>query len=193
MTERDLAGFGSLGELIRVNGVGPKTIATIEEFCNSDDPFGIERVANYLNSVREILVPGNDWGMPVPSHTSDEIFDQRKENKDFRVIWVGLVRKKNLQDYVEHERAKTGRDVDEIRRTMRDPDKTKMMSAYCYDEGEEPVNVRFSRWIYPRFATAMEAVRPDRDVIVVTGKVLANWGPMIFPDALSVIDPLEEE
>lgn len=193
MAEREARPFNSWSDLVRVKGVGPKTVRMIEDFCNSDDPFGIERVANYLNAVRKVLVPGNDWGIRVPTHNSDEIFDQRKENKDFKVVWVGLVRKKNLQDYVEHERAKTGKDMEQIRREMRDPNKTKMMSMYCYDDGEEPVNVRFSRWTYPRFATALEGVRPNRDVIVVTGKVLANWGPMIFPDAMSVIDPLEED
>lgn len=183
---RDGHGFTEWNELVQVPGIGPKTVVAMEAACNSDDFFGLQTVARTLHAVKSVP------GLPAPTHTIDSILAQKMLGQDFDATVYLMASKLNYQDYVEKERAKTGGEEDEIIAAMKDPHLRNMVSVYCYDAGEEPYTVRINRWQYPKYKAILESITKNHDVIVVRGRVLANFGNMIFPEAMLVIDPEDD-
>lgn len=187
LKEREVAPFTSWGDLIRVSGIGPKTIENIRAACEDPDFFGLTKVQKTLESVRKMK------GAPRASHDIDAVLAQKELGYNFQATMYLMVKKFNYQDYVEKERAKTGHEEDQILKGMKDPHLRTMVSIYCYDAGEEPFNVRITRWNYPKMKSAIQSIRAGRDVILVRGTVMANFGNLIFPDQLAVIDPEDDE
>lgn len=186
MEFREKESLSDWSDLIRVSGIGPKTVVAMREACESDDFFGLKRVARTLAAVRGAP------GMPTATHTIDSMLAQKQENKTFSATVYLMVKQFNYQDAVEKERAKTGAEEDDIMRTMKDPHLRTMVSMYCYDEGEEPFSVRITRYAYPKLKKIIQSIRPNKDVIVVRGNVLRDFGNMIFPEQIAVIDPDED-
>jgi DNA polymerase-3 subunit alpha len=188
---RDGAPFEGWGDLIRVKGIGPKSISKIRDFCEKGDPFGLDLVGHTLSRYRELLDAGDDmlsW-IPLPTHTSDTI----PRSGEHRVVWMGLVRSINYQNYVENQRTRTGEAEEDIIARMKDPHLVDSCVLRCYDDGEEDVYCRFNRWEFPRFRAALEDVRPNHDIIIVMGRKREDFGVSIHCNAMFVIDPDEED
>lgn len=183
MAAREDEPFSDWGDLIRVPGIGPKTIVSMRQACESDDFFGLKRVARVLHAVKQ------EPGMPHATHNIDALIAQKQMGKDFTATVYLMVKQFNYQDAVEKERAKTGEEEEVILKRLKHPELRTMVSIYCYDEGDEPFSVRVTRWQYNKLKAIIQAIRPHKDVIVVRGTVLANFGNMLFPEQIAVIDP----
>ncbi len=175
-------------DLLSVKGIGEKTIEKIEAFVESDDPYQVNRTGDILDAARDAL---SEMGLVTPTHHSTEI----PQTGEHEVVWIGLVRNMNYKDYVEATRTRTGREEEEIIANMRDPHLRKSCVLQCYDEGDEDVYVRISRWNFPDMEGQLEDVVKDRDVILVTGKKREDFGISIHAQDILVLkfDESEEE
>ena len=174
-------------DLLEVKGIGPKTISKIVEFAESEDPFDLNLVAKILTKYRKMMKKGGpDWyGVPRPTHRSHQI-PKRGEHD---IVWMGIVRSKNYQDYVENQRSRTGRDIEEIIAGMKDPHLVKSCVLRSYDDGDDDVYVRFNRWVFPKFEKILESLDVDRDIIIVKGKKREDFGISLHVQDIVVIDP----
>lgn len=186
MLPNDLAEM-RMDDLINVKGIGPAMMKNIQS-VDPEDPFGIHRVERILRRVRSAIRSG-ELALSLPTHTSDEVLDAKGGS---RVVWTGLVRKKEFKDYIEDERARTGDDLDTIKARMKDPNLPTGCVLHCYDDGGEDVYVRVHRRTYPRFKRDLEAIEPDNHVILAVGKKSNNsFGASIYVDRLYYFDPQE--
>jgi len=188
----DPLGYTEWSDLMKISGIGPKKMERIREFCESDDPFNLDLVGKTLGIYREALEAGEgDWaGLPVPSHTSDEI---PRDAINLPVIWIGIVAKKEYKDLIEDERARSGDTVEEILARVKDPDLRKSCTLKCYDDGDEDVYLRINRWAFPDFKEAIETVNCDKDIIIVRGFKKGGFGVSLHIKDMIVINPDEDE
>lgn len=173
-------------DLLHVSGIGPKVLEKFRDQIEGDDPFGLKRVERALSSVREDIKRGN---MPLspPTCRSDDILDLPGDSE---LIWIGIARVKEYKDYVEDERARSGKDIEEIKREMWLPDLPTSCVLHCGDDGDEDVYVRVKRQDYPRFKDGLERIRLGRDVIWVRARKSSNsFGASLYVKQLIIIDP----
>jgi DNA polymerase-3 subunit alpha len=161
--------FQTWGDLAKIPGIGPKKIEQIQQFAYKNDPFDLDLTGKILNELRGELRRGIGplRNVPQPTHTSDQIADEQERAW---VTWVGVVRHRQYKDYLEDQRSKTGKDVEEILAEMDRPDLLKSCQLQCYDDGEEEVYVRFSRWNFPKFKDRLDRIVPGQDIVVVSGR-----------------------
>lgn len=180
----------SADDLLDVQGIGPATVEKFRKQIESDDPFGLLRVKMALDAVRDCIDTGE---IPVrrPNVASDGILDVKSGGQ---ITWVGMVKLKEMKDFTEDERARSGKTVEEIRAEMRRPDLQTSCVLHCYDDGEEDVYIRINRFEYPKYAEGLEQIRLDHDVVHVVARRSRNtFGASIYPDKLIVIDPDDDE
>ena len=158
----------------------------IEDFVNKDDPFGVHHVDNLLDAVRKAIANGELGVLPEPTHRGIDI---PTDAKNLRVVYLGIPNFRNPQDGVEDERARTGRDVDEIIAEMDRPDLTRKMAMQCYDDSDKTVYLRFSRYKFPMFETGLWSIDLDHDVVLIIGKKRGGFGTSIHVERMWVIDP----
>lgn len=173
-------------DLLEVRGIGPGILDKMRSQIEGDDPFGLRAVERALNSVR---VEINSGAIPLspPTVRSDDILDLPG---DTDVTWVGIVRLKEFKDYVEDERARSGRSPEEIKAEMWRPDLPTSCVLHCGDDGDEDVYVRVKRQDYPRFRAGLERIRVGRDVIYVRARKSQNsFGASLYVKDLIIIDP----
>jgi DNA polymerase-3 subunit alpha len=184
----DPMGFTAWEDLLKVKGIGPKTIEKIVEFACSEDPFELDRVRKLLEEYRANLeAQRREWrGLPVPSHTSDEIGRHAVRRN---VCWIGVVRKKNYQDYVENQRTRTGDSVEEILARTKDPHLLTSAVLQAYDDGDEDVYLRFNRWKFPEYKDMIEELEPEDHIVLVIGDKKDDFGISLHVKAMIVIEP----
>jgi DNA polymerase-3 subunit alpha len=171
--------------LLDVKGIGPKKIVGMLDFCEDDDPFGLDKTRKTLAKVRKSVDRGE---LPVPNRThASGSLDPQSELR--RVVYWGIVRYAEYKDLLEDERAKTGEDLDVIRQRVKAPDKVKSCTLHTYDDGDEDVYLRFNRWNYPKFARQIASIRPGYDVVVAIGRKRKGFGVSLQVEKLFVIDP----
>lgn len=157
--------FKDWNDLKRIKGVGPKTVEKIEEFVAQSDPFGVYDLINRIETVRTwIREEGADLGIPEPTHSTLEI--PSVKGKDLEVVWIGVLRHRNLRDLFEVNYGRTGEALD--LETVKRPDLAEWVICTCEDE-DELVNVTIDRWRYPEFRKTIWNVEEDTDVILVRG------------------------
>lgn len=173
-------------DTIEVHGIGPKTIEKVIDFVNDEDPFKINHVSKVLEYYRKKVWQASLSGgeVPMPDTHSTEM----PPTGSHYVIWMGMVRNRNMKDYVEATRTRTGKDVEEIVREMKDPELRKSCVLQCYDEGDEDVYVRFNRWDFPKVEKDLEDIVMDEDVIVTVGQKKEGFGISINAKDIWVID-----
>lgn len=167
-------------ELTAVRGIGAKTIEKIMEFVESDDPYQVNRTRDILDAARSAI---SEMELVQPTHHSTEIPQTGEHN----VIWIGMVRDMNYKDYVEATRTRTGRDEEDIIAEMKDPDLRKSCVLQCYDEGDEDVYARISRWNFPDVEGDLEEIVKDQDVVLVIGRKREDFGISIHVTDLVVL------
>jgi DNA polymerase-3 subunit alpha len=180
--------FASWEDLERIKGIGPKTAEKIRDVAQSEDPYGIHRVDNVLDRVRKAIASGELGIIPEPTHKGAEI---PTDAENLKVTYVGIPYKRNPQDVIEDERARTGDDYDVIIKRMKDPHLSKKMVITCMDDSDTHVYVRFWRQSFPMFEKAAWSINLDHDVIVVQGVKRGGFGTGIHVRKLWVIDPDE--
>lgn len=182
----------SWDQLTEVYGIGPGIQAKITAFVEKDDPFDIELTGRVLTSYRQRLqLLGREAGIriPAPTHHSTQLPDTGTH----KVVWIGMARKKNQKDAVEAERARTGREEEEILSTLKDPHLRKSCVIQAYDEGEEDVYLRISRWNYPELESDIEDLQLNSDVVIIAGTKREGFGKSINVTHMWVIDTSGDE
>lgn len=173
-------------DLLKVKGIGPAILAKLRNQMEGDDPFGLRRIERALEGIRLDLSRG-DIPLAPPTCRSDDILELPG---DTEVIWVGMVRLKEFKDFVEDERARSGRTPEEIRAEMWRPDLPTSCVLHCIDDGDEDVYVRIKRQDYPRFVSGLERIRVGVDVIWVRARKSQNsFGASLYVKELVVIEP----
>jgi DNA polymerase-3 subunit alpha len=173
-------------DLQRIKGIGPKTVEKMAAFAEAEDPFNIHRVDRIMGRVREALRKGELGPLPQPTHRSVDI---PTDAKNLKVTYIGIPNFRNPQDVVEDERARTGKDYDEILATMDRPDLVKKMAMQCYDDSDKTVYLRFSRFKFPRFEKGLWSIDLDHDVVLIRGVKRGGFGTSIHVEKMWIIDP----
>lgn len=163
-------------DIIEVKGIGPKTRDNIIAFTLDPDPFNLDRITRIMKELRSELVPGNRYYLPTPTHTSDTL----PRNGKHEVIWVGIPMVREYKDLIEDERARSGKETNEILAEVKDPHLLKSCVLKCMDDGDEEVYIRFSRWVFPSFASKIESLSlGGRDAVIVKGIKREGFGVSI--------------
>jgi hypothetical protein len=200
--------FWQWDELLSIRGIGPKKVAAWEDFCQADDPFGLERAKTVLGLAREAIVSG-DIPVPAPTATGDDLVKMHKVDeklgndrrgkrksrwdKSSRIVYMGIVRAREYQNAAENERSRTGDEHDVILKRMKRPDLQDYCVLRCYDDGSEEVYIRTTRYSFPKFRKILESVTVGSDIVVVRGRKSPGFGTSVFADEIYVIDPEEDE
>jgi DNA polymerase-3 subunit alpha len=172
-------------DLIAIKGIGEKTSDRISCFAADPDPFNLLYIGRVMAELRQNLRPGNPWYLPTPTHTSDTL--PKKGNHT--VTWVGIPVTREYKDLIEDERARTGKSVEEILATVKDPDLKKSCTLKCIDDGDEEVYLRFDRWRYPKFAQKLESIRlGGKDAVIVQGRKREGFGVFIQTNEMYAIE-----
>lgn len=173
-------------DLLNIKGIGKKMVEKIRGSMESGDPFGLQRTGRIINSVIWAIKTG-ELPLRLPTVTSDEILDVPGGDK---IVWVGLVKRAEFKDFVEDERARSGKPIEQIMEEMKDPHLSASVVLHAYDNGDEDVYVRISRFQFPKWKRHVEDIVPDRDVIYVEARrSKSGFGASIYVDRLIVIDP----
>lgn len=173
-------------DLSNVKGIGAKTIERIVEFVADPDPFGLDRTRKIMADLRKMLEPGNPFYLPTPTHTSDTL---PREGTHDGVIWAGIPMFREYKDALEDERARSGKDVDEILAEMRDPHLLKSCVLKCVDDGDEEVYLRFNRWQFPKFQSAIEDLTlGGKEAVIAKGLKREGFGTNIQVKELWVVE-----
>lgn len=190
--DRDANGpFHSWEELIRVKGIGPSKMNDIRQM-DGEDPFNIYVVDRQLKAIRQWLKEnGKEAGLPKPTHRASEI---PTNAGDVEVVWIGIPQSRDPRDVIEDERGRSGKTVEEIKRSMRDPHLTKRMVVQAIDDTDVPVFLRWNRWNFPRYEKAIWNMRladnkNGNDVVLVKGIKRRGFGTSIQVRGFWVIDP----
>lgn len=190
LREESGVGIQKADDLLAVNGIGEKGVEKFRTQMESDDPFGLLKTKHALDSIREAI---RERELPLrrPTHNSDEILDVPGRKP---VIWIGLVKLVEYKDAIEDERARTGKELEDIIKEMERPDLPTSATLHCYDDGDEDVYVRITRFDFPKFKRALEELTLKHDVIyVIARKSGGGFGASLYVRSMHVIDPDEDD
>lgn len=176
-------------DLLAVNGIGPKKVEQFQEQIDSDDPFGLLKIQHSLDTVRE-AIRDRDIMLKKPTKTSDEIIDARAGSQ---IIWIGLVKRIEYKDAIEDERARSGKEIEEIIKEMDRPELATSATLHCIDDGDEDVYVRITRFDFQKYKAALEEIALKHDVVyVIARKSRGGFGASLYVKHMLVIDPDED-
>jgi DNA polymerase-3 subunit alpha len=183
-------GIKSARDLINVKNIGAKGIEKFAQQIDSDDPFGLLKIKHSLDTIREAIDEG-EIPLRRPTHKSDDLLDVVGGKTIRGVFMVKLI---EYKDAIEDERARSGREIEDIKKTMEQPDKVTSATLHCYDDGDEDVYVRVHRMAFPRFKEALESITLNHDVIyTMARKSKGGFGSSVYVKTLHVIDPDDDE
>jgi DNA polymerase-3 subunit alpha len=175
-------GLTGWDDLVKIKGIGVKTVDKVKDFVAQRDPYGILRLEEAITAVRSEL---GDLGLPEPTHTAAEVPYER--GVDTQIVWLGIIVHRNLRDIFETNRARTGEELkpEEVKR----PELNEFLLAEGYD-GDEIVNIRFNRFVYPRFRKAIWGLKVGADLVLIQG-VKPGWRTAreIYVRNMWVLDP----
>ena len=191
---REQAPFTDWKSVQKAKGVGPKTIELFKEFIADPDPFGLLKLRAKLDEVRALLRKGMDDGsgvyyLPEPTHTSAEVPYERTEDH-VEVVWLGVVKERNLKDLFELHHSKTGEvlDPNDVKR----PDLNEWVVMLGEDD-TDILTVTVGRWKYREWKEDVWNIRPERDLVLVRGlKLKDQTRRAVYVNELWVIDTEEE-
>ncbi len=173
-------------DLLQVKGIGPAGLEKFRAQMDSDDPFGLERVGRVLRACRDCIRTG-EIPLRQGTHVSEEILDIDGEAT---VVFMGMVKHVEYKDFVENQRSRTGAEAADIRASMKRPDLVSFASLQAYDEFDEDVYLRISRYKFPQFKRDLESLRLDHDVVwVIAKKSAMGFGASLQVEQLVIIDP----
>ena len=179
-------------DLIQVRGIGQKSIEKIQTFCESPDPFGLNRVQELFKKLRKYMrTQGRADGLPRLTHNSETI----PRNGDHKgIVWMGVPKAKNYQDFVENQRSRYGKEEAEIIAEMKDPHLVKSCVVQCFDDYDDEVYCRWNRWQFPKFEELLEGLQTDgSNVLIVEGMKREDFGVSLHVTDAWVLQLDEDE
>lgn len=185
--EKELSG-GELGTgwtgFLPVKGFGPGKLRMIEEFCEGDDPFGINRMRRVLGKVRQWLADHGDGEMLfTPHHRSEDVPYEPMRGE---YTWLGFVRLRNLKDIYELHRSRTGEELDPA--TVREPEYVNYVVITGEDE-TGPLVITVHRWrgFYEKYKDIIWDMDPANDLLLVRGYKRSEYRRAIYATELHVL------
>jgi DNA polymerase-3 subunit alpha len=151
-------------DYMRMKGIGPKKVENFEEFCASDDPYGVHWLRRHIDTVKEQIISGELGPLPYPTHTSLEVPYSR--GQDTEVVWLGVLQHRNLRDLFESNFARTGVALDPAE--VKDPHLREWVIGIGADD-DEVITITWDRWRYPRFKRAIWNIKPNHDLVLIRG------------------------
>lgn len=158
---RELQDVTEWSDYAEIRGIGPKKIEALEGFGRMDDPYGIYWLQRHLEKAKAFVA---ECGLPEPTHASSEVPYSR--GADEEVVWIGILRHRNLRDLFELHYSRTGEDL--AVEDVRDPKLREWVVAVGEDD-EELLTITWDRWRYPRHRRAIWDVKLNRDVVLIRG------------------------
>jgi DNA polymerase III subunit alpha len=176
-----------------VSGIGPKTVDKMRAFATAHDPFELQKTERTLAKVRLWLAAQGT--IPHQTHDGAQIakIEITQGNSRFSkgpdIVYIGIPMKINMKDAVEAAHARTGQDAEEILKTLKRPDLLNYCSIRCYDDTDEEVYVRVSRFQFPKMKRTLESCALKHDVLVVAGNPVIGFGTPVMAEKIWLIDP----
>lgn len=170
LQERDeIGGFSGWEDVRAIHGIGPAKEAAIKDFISAKDPFELDLLSDTIHKVKSALDLGelaDEHGvLPAPTHRSIDVpYDRGDSNLD--VVWLGVIRDRNLKDLFELHHSKTGEVLDP--NSVKDPHKNEWVVMMGEDE-TEPIVVTVDRWRYEKFKDTVWSIDLDKDLVLVRG------------------------
>ncbi len=199
LLERERVGrFADWPDLLQIKGIGPATLNSIMDFWENEDPFDLNLLSETLDKVRKALAEGvieqdEFWQyqrLPAPTHTAAEVPYDRTE-RDVEVVWLGVVRERNLKDLFELHHSRTGEVLDP--KDAKDSHLQEWVVFTCEDETDQLV-VTIDRWRYPQMKERAWSIEPNKDLILVRGlKRRFQARRAVYVTNFWVLDTSEEE
>lgn len=75
---------------------------------------------------------------------------------------------------------------------LQDPHLAKSCTLHCYDDGDEEIYARISRWDYPQLESMLEEIEPNRDIVIFSGRRKKMFGISVAVKNIQVIDPTDD-
>ena len=185
MDDNEIENWEALG---KVKGVGPKTVESIQKFVDKRDPLGISWTQDQLRGFRVQLANGEFDGSGIPENVDIYCGSDELPLESNMVAFVGFVSNIDYRDEVELQHRKTGKSLEQIRREIDDPDRTKKAVLFAYDEHGE-VALRVSRKDYPRLESILDKIKPDHDIVVALGRTWRVLSESVLVNSLWVLEP----
>jgi DNA polymerase-3 subunit alpha len=198
--------YSTWHDLEAIPGIGPKKVQAWDAFCSGHDPFGLTHAATVLGKVRDAIDAG-DIPVPKPNTTGNEMAVMDKYDKQLGVdkrgarqstwkrtsgsfvVYMGIVKSREYQNAAENDRSRTGDELPDILKRMKRPELQDYCVLRCFDDGDEEVYVRTTRFTFPKFRKILESIAVSRDIVVVRGRKSPGFGTSVFADEIYVIDP----
>jgi hypothetical protein len=177
-------------DLIAIKGIGEKTLASMKEFVEQEDPFGAFWLDKAIAHVKQ-EIRAKRLRVPRPTHVATDL--PYSTGDDIEVTWLGTVHSRNVRDLFEFNQAK-GAEVDYEKKTLNGkPIKDPHLREWCVmvgDDETDQIGLRCDRWNYPRWRDLIWKIRLDEDLVLVRGSK-PGWMPtrQITISDMWVIDP----
>ena len=175
--------FAQWSDLMSLKGVGPTTVAKMEAFATTEDPFGIDQVVKDIRAIKRAIADDQLPGAPMPKQTSDDV---PYEDIPWRGVIIGRLKDINLKDLFEDHRSRTGEDLDPS--TVKAPEKKDSVTLYLED-ALGTLTVKVNRHSYPKFKERVWDARKNIDYVLVRAKKYPFLGKTIHVEDMWVIDP----
>ena len=174
LEHREVIGrFTDWDDLLDIKGIGPATVEVIETFSAAPDAFGLEVLSDKLRNAKQLLEHGVEiedeyWRkqrLPAPTHTSAEVPYERTD-ADVQVVWLGVIRERNLKDLFELHHSRTGEHLDPD--SVKDPQLNEWVVMTGEDD-TDPLVVTVDRWKYPHMKDDVWSIDVGKDLVLVRG------------------------
>src|SRR4051794_25069259 len=170
-------------ELVKIRGIGPKTIDKIKLWIEQSDPFDIYRLEKSIRAVELELADGKLFDgtqmLPFPTHTSRELDE---EQQGARVVWLGELVKYNVRDIMEINVAR-GNTAD--LEDMKDPHLREFCIIYARDADDQTM-LKINRWRFPQYKNDIFDLKNNNRLLLVAGRK-PRYGVQV--DRMWVIQP----
>lgn len=166
-------------DLINISGIGPKTVASIQEWINQIDPFDIHRLEKAIKEVKQAIATGSmGEELPLPTYKSREIDDLPQRAQ---IVWLGEMVRYNVRDLFEINQAR-GTEIDLSK--IKDPHLREFAILYARDD-EDQTMIRINRYKWPHVRDQILEYQPGH-LMLVSG-VKPRYGVMM--NKLWIIQP----
>ena len=184
-------------DMTRARGMGAKRVEKLLEFCDTEDPFGLDNAAKIIGRVK-LAIKRKEIPCPMPTHDGSQVAAVKaaigslgwsNRNKGEQLIFAGIVKARLYQDIIENIHSRTGEDLDTIKANLKDPHLLKYCTLQCIDDSIEEVYLRGNRYVFPRVRGIIETIEVGHDVVIAIGRKSPGFGNSLAIDRLYVIDP----
>jgi DNA polymerase-3 subunit alpha len=150
--------------LSEIKGIGKAKIQLFEDFAKTEDPYGIHWLSRHVNKVKQAIIDGELGPLPVPTHTAQEVPYSR--GQDVEVVWLGILKHRNLRDLFESNFARTGEALDP--ETVKNPELNEWVIGIGLDD-EELLSITWDRWKYRKFRKGIWSIHLNHDLVLLKG------------------------